>query len=87
VDAGAVTRSNTKAKNGGVDNPSVALHSECDVVVVGGSLDLDAKSDTDEKQIVELLCVHDDSADRMNNPFGLRLHFRLRLRQRTVIPG
>jgi len=34
----------------GGDNLSVTLHGECDVVVVGGSLNLDAKSDTDENE-------------------------------------
>ena len=34
----------------GEDNLSATLHSECEVVVVGGSLDPDAKSDTDENE-------------------------------------
>ena len=48
VDAGAITRSNTKRMEG-EDNLSVTLHNECEVVV-GGSLDPDVKSDTDENE-------------------------------------
>jgi len=34
----------------GRDNFGVTPHGECDVVVVGDSLDLEAKSDTDENE-------------------------------------